>query len=95
LRDELGAEVDERNYAKAPLSSTELNEIFKDRDPRDFINPKSIAYKQLGLAGKALSREAALKLIAKDSNLLKRPLTIVGSEFVAGFDRERLHALLS
>jgi regulatory protein spx len=95
LRNDLGIEPDERNYAKQPFSISELKEIFEDGDPRDFINPKSIPYKTMGLAGKTLSREETFKLIAEDPNLLKRPITIVGSEFVAGFDRARLRTLLS
>ena len=95
MRNDLGIEPAERNYAKQPFTVTELQEIFEGRDPRDFINPKSTPYKTMGLAGKTLSRDEALKLMADDPNLLKRPITIVGSEFVVGFDRVRLRALLS
>jgi regulatory protein spx len=95
LRNDLGIEPDERNYAKQPFSISELKEIFKDRDPRDFINEKSVPYKTMGLSARTLSEDEAFKLIADDPNLLKRPITIVGSEFVAGFDRPRLRSLLS
>ena len=37
----------------------------------------------------------ALALMAKEPNLIKRPLVAAGGEIVAGFDRERLRALLS
>ena len=94
MRDELGAELDERDYAKQPLSAAELRELFKGRDPRDFLNPKSPAFKAMGLKGKRLTAAEALALMAKEPNLIKRPLIIAGAEIVAGFDRDRLRSLL-
>jgi len=38
LRNELGADLDERDYAKVPLSASELKELFAGRDPRDYLN---------------------------------------------------------
>ncbi len=95
MRDELGVELDERDYAKQPLSVAELKELFKGRDPRDFLNPKSPAFKAMKLAGKKLNVADALALMAKEPNLIKRPLVIAGGEIVAGFDRDRLRAILA
>jgi arsenate reductase (glutaredoxin) len=89
----LGVELDERDYAKAPFTADELREIFKDRDARDYLNPRSPAYKALGLAGKSLTRDDAIALILRDSNLLKRPLLLAGKEVVTGFDRDRYASL--
>ena len=94
MRKDLGAELDERDYAKAPLSAAELKDLFADRDPRDFLNPRSPAFKAMGLAGKTLSAEQALALMAKEPNLIKRPIVIAGNEMIAGFDRDRLRAAL-
>jgi len=90
----MGAAIDERDYAKAPLTADELRDLFKGRDPRDFINPKSPAFKARGLKGVALTPERAIALMAEEPNLIKRPITIVGREIVAGFDRDRLRAIL-
>ena len=46
----------------------------------------------MGLAGKALTVEQAIALMAKEPNLIKRPIVIAGKEMIAGFDRERLRA---
>jgi arsenate reductase (glutaredoxin) len=91
---ELGVAVEERNYAKEPLNLAELEEIFKRGDPREYLNPKSPAYKSMGLKGKGLTREEALALMAEEPNLLKRPLTIVGRKMIAGFDRDALRDAL-
>jgi len=95
LRKELGADLDERDYAKVPLSASELKELFAGRDPRDFLNARSPAFKAMGLTGKSLTAERALALMAKEPNLIKRPIVIAGEEMIAGFDRERLRAALT
>ena len=94
MRKDLGAELDERDYAKSPLSAGELKDLFAGRDPRDFLNPRSPAFKAMGLAGKTLSAEQALALMAKEPNLIKRPIVIAGKEMIAGFARDRLRAAL-
>jgi arsenate reductase-like glutaredoxin family protein len=93
LRNELGVELEERDYAKQPLSHAELKELFKGLDPRDYINPKSPAFKAMGLKGKTLSTGEALKLMAEEPNLIKRPLIIAGKAIVAGFERDRLQQM--
>jgi arsenate reductase-like glutaredoxin family protein len=90
LRNDLKAELDERDYAKDPLDAAALRELFKGRDPRDFLNAKSPTFKAMGLQGKTLTADQAIKLMAQEPNLIKRPLTIVGREMIAGFDRDRL-----
>jgi arsenate reductase-like glutaredoxin family protein len=95
LRNDLGVELDERDYVKQPLSLAELKQLFAGRDPRDYINPKSPVFKSMGLKGKTLSAAEALKLMAQEPNLIKRPLVIAGKTMLAGFDRERLRAALA
>lgn len=71
-----------------------MKELFKGADPRDYLNPKSPAFKAMGLRGKTISAAEALELMAAEPNLIKRPLVIAGRTIVAGFDRERLRAVL-
>jgi arsenate reductase len=94
LRKDLGVELDERDYAKAPLNAAELNDLFAGRDPRDFLNARSPAFKAMGLAGKSLTSQQSLALMAKEPNLIKRPIVVAGKEMIAGFDRDRLRAAL-
>ena len=94
MRNDLGADLDERDYAKAPLSAAELKELFAGRDPRDFLNARSPAFKAMNLAGKSLTADQTISLMAKDPNLIKRPLTIAGKQIIAGFDRDQLRAAL-
>lgn len=94
MRNELGIELEERDFAKQPLAIDELKQLFAGRDPRDFLNSRSPAFKTRGLAGKALSAAQALSLMAEEPNLIKRPLIIVGRRIIAGFDREQIAAVL-
>lgn len=87
-------QLDERDYAKRPLALDELRALFAGADPRDYLNPKSPAFKAIGLRGKTLTPDDALRLMVEEPNLLKRPLTIAGRKIVAGFDRDRLRDLL-
>jgi len=95
IRDELRVEVDERDYAKTPLSAAEVASIFKGRDPREFLNPRSPAFKAKGLDPGKITARQAIDLITEDSRLMKRPLVVVGGRIIAGFDREQLRAALS
>ena len=94
MRNELAVELDERDYAKQPLNEAELKDLFKAVDPRDYINPKSPAFKSLNLKGKTLTAEQAVKLMVQEPNLIKRPLVIAGHKIIAGFDRDQLRAAL-
>jgi len=95
LRNDLGVELEERDYAKQPLSASELKELFKGHDPREFLSQRSPAFKSKGLAGKQLSAADAIRLMAEDPNLIRRPLVIAGKEIIAGFDREQLKRTLA
>lgn len=94
MRSELKVDLEERDYARQPLRADELRALFTGRDPREFLNPKSPAYKALGLAGKPISADEAVRLMVQEPNLLKRPIVVVGREIIAGFDRERLKLAL-
>jgi arsenate reductase-like glutaredoxin family protein len=86
----MAVELDERDYAKEPLSGAELKDLFKGVDPRDYLNPKSPAFKAMNLKGKTITPEQALKMMGQEPNLIKRPLIIAGRRLIAGFDRDQL-----
>ena len=94
MRNDLGLELDERDYAKNPLSEAELKALFSEAglNPREFLNPKSPAFKAMGLHDKKLTAAETIKLMGRDPNLIKRPLVIAGKTVIAGFDRDRLRA---
>ena len=88
------ADLVERDLGRDPLSEAELEELFRGRDPRDFLNPRNETYRRMSMKAKPPSPRAAIRLMAKEPNLIRRPLTIKGAAFVAGFDEVALLRLL-
>jgi len=90
---ELDADYDFRDTAKEPLTRKELDELIGKRPFTDFINPRSPAYKKMGLADRKLSRAEAIGLMLEDVNLLRRPLLLKGRKLIFGHDEEAIRSL--
>jgi arsenate reductase-like glutaredoxin family protein len=88
------ANLVERDLGRDPLSEAEIEELFRGRDPRDFLNTRNEMYRRLNMKEKPPSPRATIRLMAKEPNLIRRPLTIKGVTFVAGYDEEALLRLL-
>jgi arsenate reductase (glutaredoxin) len=82
---DLGISMTERDLAKNPFTRDELATLLANYDVQDFVNPRSIPYKELQLAGKTLSREQILDLLTAHVNLFKRPFIIKGATVIFGF----------
>jgi len=84
----------ERDLGRDPLGETELIELFRGRDPRDFLNTRNEVYRRMNMKRSPPSARETIRLMAKEPNLIRRPLTIKGATFVAGYDEEALLRLL-
>jgi arsenate reductase-like glutaredoxin family protein len=83
----------ERDLAKKPFTKSEVADLLKGRDAQDFINPKSIPFKNLGLDLKTLTRDEIIDLLAKEVNLFKRPCLILGQRVIFGFSQAEYEKL--
>jgi arsenate reductase-like glutaredoxin family protein len=92
---EKGAELEERDLGKDPLSADELDTLIGKRNYLDFLNPRNELYRKMRMKEKPPSRAEALKWMSKEPNLIRRPVVIRGGEFVLGFDEEKLRKLAS
>jgi arsenate reductase-like glutaredoxin family protein len=88
------ANFEEREYGKSPLSEKELREIIGEGPIEKFLNTRTPLYREKNMKQKPPSQEAAIKLMLKDPNLLKRPVIIKGKRKLAGFDETQIKALL-
>jgi arsenate reductase-like glutaredoxin family protein len=88
------AKVEEREYGKNPLSEKELREIIGDDPIERFLNTRTPLYRERNMKQKPPSKEEAIKLMLKDSNLLKRPVIIQGKRKLAGFNEAEIKQLL-
>jgi arsenate reductase-like glutaredoxin family protein len=90
-----GIALVERDLGKDPLSKAELKDLFGDRDPREFLNPRNELYREMRMAGKPPSPAETIRLMAKNPNLIRRPIVVRGRDKVAGFDEQALLRLVS
>jgi arsenate reductase len=90
----MGAELESRDLDKERLSETELDELIGDRDYREFLNTRNELYRTRRMKEHPPSRAEAIKLMAKEPNLIRRPVVLRGSRMVLGFDEEAYCKLL-
>ena len=90
----MGAELESRDLDKERLSETELGELIGDRDYREFLNARNELYRARRMKEHPPSRAEAIKLMAKEPNLIRRPVVLRGSRIMLGFDEEAYRELL-
>ena len=89
-----GAVLNERDLGRDPLSVAELEALFRGHDPRDYLNPRNELYRRMKMKEKPPGRADTLRLMAREPNLIRRPLVIRGAKRVAGYDEKALEDLL-
>lgn len=90
----LGARLEARDLDKDRLSAVELDELIGERDYQMFLNPRNELYRKRKMKGHPPRRAEAIQLMAKEPNLIRRPLLVRGSQIVLGFDEEAYKKLL-
>lgn len=83
-----------RDLDKAPLSLAELNELIGERDYRSFLNSRNKLYRERKMKDHPPSRSEALKMMAAEPNLIRRPIIMSGRRLLLGFDEKALKALV-
>jgi len=91
---ELGAELDSRDLDRARLTEAELDELIGERDHEEFLNTRNELYRARNMKQHPPSRAEAIKLMAKEPNLIRRPVVLQGSKMVLGFDEDAYRKLL-
>jgi arsenate reductase-like glutaredoxin family protein len=77
---------DSRDLGSEPLTEAELDELIGERDYKEFLNSRNELYRKRKMKEQLPSRSEAIKLMAKEPNLIRRPLLIRGSQIIFGFD---------
>lgn len=89
-----GVRLVERDLGSEPLSEAELKDLVGNRDPREFLNTRNELYRKRKMAENPPSPSEALRLMAANPNLIRRPIVVRGSDQVLGFDEVALARLL-
>ena len=91
---EKGAVLDEHDLGKERLTAEQLDAPIGTRDYLNFLNQRNELYRQRKMKENPPSREEALRLMAQEPNLIRRPIVIRGGQMVLGYDEEGLSKLV-
>ncbi len=82
------------NYLEHPLSADELKKILRagGLKPQDVLRTKEKKYQKL-VAGKDLSDDELIRLMAANPEIIQRPLVVRGKKVVLARPVERLKEL--
>ena len=82
------------NYLEHPLSAIELKKILRagGLKPQDAVRTKEEQYKKL-VAGKDLSDDELIRIMATNPELIQRPLVVRGRKAILARPVERLKDL--
>lgn len=81
-----GFELHFRNLDKERLSAAELEKLIGRRDHEDFLNPRNELYRRKQMGENPPSRREAIRMMAREPNLIRRPVIVAGGRVVVGFD---------
>jgi arsenate reductase-like glutaredoxin family protein len=90
----MGAELESRDLDKESLNEAELDELIGDRDYKEFLNTRNELYRTRKMKERPPTRAEAIKLMAKEPNLIRRPIVLQGSQMILGLDEEAYRRLL-
>ena len=90
----MGAEIESRDLDQQRLTEAELEELIGNRDYKEFLNARNELYRTRKMKEHPPSRPEAIQLMAKEPNLIRRPVVIRSSQIVLGFDEEAYRKLM-
>ena len=88
-----GFHLDLRDLGKNRLSTAELEKLIGDRDYKQFLNSRNELYRKANMKEQPPSREDAIRLMAEEPNLIRRPVILAGGRIVLGFDEKGIAKL--
>jgi arsenate reductase len=82
-----------RDLTKHRLSPEELEKLIGRRDYKRFLNSRNQVYRAKNMKEDPPSREQAVQMMAKEPNLIRRPVIVAGGRVVVGFDEKGMARL--
>jgi arsenate reductase-like glutaredoxin family protein len=82
-----------RDIAKDRLSAAELDKLIGDRDHTKFLNTRNELYREKNMKENPPSRAEAIRMMAEEPNLIRRPVVIAGGRIVLGFDSDEYKSI--
>ncbi len=92
---ELQPAIEQRNYAKEPLTETEVLALVKAAGSvAAVLNARHAIAKEKGWKEHPPGVAEYAKAVASENNLIRRPITVRNGKAVVGFVRDELQSLL-
>ena len=82
-----------RDLGKDRLSPAELEKLIGNHDYQDFLNSRNELFRKAKMKDEPPSRKEAVRLMAKEPNLIRRPVILAGGHVVLGFDEKGMAKL--
>jgi arsenate reductase-like glutaredoxin family protein len=87
-------QFDSRDLDRERLTEAELDQLIGNRDYKEFLNTRNELFRKRKMKEHPPSRAETIKLMAKEPNLIRRPLLLRGTQIIFGFDEEAYRQLL-
>ena len=71
-----------------------MNALIGDRDYKTFLNTRNELYREKNMKESPPSRAEAIALMAKNPNLIKRPILVKGKQILLGFNPDEMRKVL-
>ena len=75
-----------RDLAKERLSVAELEKLIGTHDHQEFLNPRSELFRKKKMKDNPPSRREAIGMMAKNPDLIRRPIVVAGGRVASGYD---------
>ena len=82
-----------RDLGKERLSAAELEDLIGNQDYKDFLNSRNELFRKMNMKEEPPTRKEAVQMMAKEPNLIRRPVILAGGRVVLGFDEEGMAKL--
>lgn len=89
-----GCTLIERNLLEHGLDAEALRSFMGDKTVGEWFNPAAPAIKNGEIFPETLDETSAMELLMSNPILIRRPLMVIGSEKLCGFDEQKVSEVL-
>ncbi|MDD2782135.1 ArsC/Spx/MgsR family protein [Sulfuricurvum sp.] len=89
-----GCTLIERNLLEHGLDAESLRSFMGDKKVCEWFNPAAPAIKNGEIFPETLDEDSAMALLMANPILIRRPLMVIGSEKLCGFDEKKVSEIL-
>lgn len=83
-----GYHLNFRDLTKSRLTSAGLEKLIGKHDHEEFLNSPSELYRKNNMKENPPSRREAIRMMARDPNLIRRPVVVAGGRVAIGYDEK-------